>query len=67
MQTTPYKYLTEYRLAKAADLLKSTDKSVSEIAAEIGLGQASHFGKYFKEKTGFSPREYRQSENPVQK
>lgn len=61
MQTTPYKYLTEYRLAKAADLLKNTDKSIGDIAIEVGIEQASHFGKCFKEKTGLSPRAYKKA------
>ena len=59
MDTTPYKYLTEYRLSQAAELLKKTDKPVGEIAASVGFRQVSHFGKCFREKTGLSPREYR--------
>lgn len=59
MQTTPYKYLTEYRLFKAAELLKNSDKPIGTIADSVGFRQTSHFGKCFKEKTGFSPRDYR--------
>lgn len=59
LQTTPYKYLMEYRLSKAAELLKKTDQPVSNISACVGFHQVSHFGKCFKEKTGYSPREYR--------
>ncbi len=59
MQTTPYKYLIEYRLSKAAELLKSSNAPVGEIASSVGFHQASHFGKCFKEKTGYSPKEYR--------
>lgn len=59
MQTTPYKYLVEYRLSKAAILLQETDKPVGEIASCTGFHQASYFGKCFREKTGFSPRDYR--------
>ncbi len=59
LQTTPYKYLMEYRLSKAAELLKKTDQPVSDISACVGFHQVSHFGKCFKEKTGYSPREYR--------
>ena len=59
LQTTPYKYLIEYRLSKAADLLKSTDETIGNIATLVGIEQSSHFGKLFKEKTGMSPREYR--------
>lgn len=59
MQTTPYKYLTEYRLSKAASLLKNSDELIGNIATLVGIEQSSHFGKLFKEKTGMSPREYR--------
>lgn len=59
MQSTPYKYLIEYRLSKAAELLKNTDESISNIAECVGFHQISHFGKCFKEKTGLAPRDYR--------
>lgn len=60
MQTTPYKYILEYRLSKAAVLLKSTDKPIGDVSSSVGFRQISHFGKCFREKTGYSPREYRQ-------
>lgn len=59
MQTTPYKYLTEYRLSKAVELLKKSDEPIGTIASSVGFRQISHFGKCFKEKTGLSPRDYR--------
>ena len=59
MGTTPYKYLTEYRLSKAAQLLAKTNEPVGNIAAAVGFQQISHFGKCFKEKTGYSPKAYR--------
>jgi len=57
--TPPYQYLMEYRLAKAAQLLKDTDLPIGEVAAGVGFQQMSHFGKCFREKTGLSPRDYR--------
>ncbi len=63
MNTTPYKYLTEYRLSKAGQLLKKTNESIGNIAAAVGFHQVSHFGKCFKEKTGCSPKAYREMEN----
>lgn len=62
LNTTPYKYLTEFRLSKAAQLLKRTAEPVGNIAESVGFHQMSHFGKCFKEKTGYSPREYREME-----
>ncbi|MBS5521288.1 MAG: helix-turn-helix transcriptional regulator [Clostridiales bacterium] len=63
LNTTPYKYLTEYRLSKAAQLLKTTDEPVGNIAAAVGFHLISHFGKCFREKTGYSPKTYRNMEN----
>lgn len=61
LQTTPYKYLMEYRLSKAADLLKTTDLPIGVISENVGFHQVSHFGKCFKEKTGYSPKDYRKN------
>ena len=63
LNTTPYKYLAEYRLSKAAELLRETDEPVGNIAATVGFHQMSHLGKCFKEKTGYSPKAYREMEN----
>ena len=60
LQTTPYKYLIEYRLSKAAELLKNTDMLIDNISYEVGFHHVSHFGKCFREKTGFSPSKYRE-------
>lgn len=59
MQVTPYQYLIELRLDKAAQLLADTDEPVGEIALKAGFQQSSHFGKFFKAKTGLSPLAYR--------
>jgi AraC-like DNA-binding protein len=61
LNTTPYQYLIEYRLSKAADMLKNTDLQIGEISLRTGFLQMSHFGRYFKEKAGMSPREYRKA------
>lgn len=44
---------------KAKSLLWGTQKSISEIAYELGFTHPSHFNKIFKSKTGVSPKEYR--------
>jgi AraC-like DNA-binding protein len=43
----------------AKSLLRSTEKSISEIAYELGFEYPSHFTKVFKTKTGLSPLQYR--------
>lgn len=42
-------------------LLRTTDKSVKEIAGETNFVNLSTFGKYVRRELGVSPREYRQS------
>ena len=59
LNTTPYKYIMEYRLSKAANMLRYSDKPIGNIAIDVGFNQMSHFGKCFKEKTGYSPKQYR--------
>lgn len=59
LQTTPYKYLMDYRLVKAADLLHNTDRQISEIAVLTGFDQPSYFGKCFRERIGCTPKTYR--------
>ena len=44
---------------KAKALLWSTEKTISEIAYDLGFEHPSHFTKLFKRKTGVSPKDYR--------
>lgn len=52
-------YINDYRLNTAARLLLETNKSVSEIAEEVGLRNVSYFNRLFKRKYEMTPREYR--------
>ena len=62
LQTTPYRYLMDYRLQIAANLLKETKLPISEIAVMTGFNQQSYFGKCFREKMGCSPSDYRKGQ-----
>ena len=44
---------------KAKSLLWSTERSVSEIAYDLGFEHPSHFTKLFKNRTGVSPSQFR--------
>lgn len=57
--TTPYKYLMDYRLMKAAGLLTGTDRQIGEIAVLTGFEKPSYFGKCFKERFSCTPHAYR--------
>lgn len=54
-------YINEARINKAKLLLKTTDKKVHEIAAEVGLESAPYFTRLFRKKIGHTPQEYRES------
>lgn len=52
-------YLTYTRVQHARELLINRNKSVNEIAEEVGFNDAKYFTKRFKKYTGVSPNEYR--------
>ncbi len=47
--------LRKARLAKAKQLLETTDKNISEVAYDVGFATPSYFAKRFKEEYGISP------------
>lgn len=55
----PMTYLTGWRLALAADLLRRTDATVEAVARQVGYGSAFAFSTAFKRERGVSPQEYR--------
>lgn len=58
--TTPSKYLMDYRMQIAKKLLRDSQLSVKEIAAQVGFPDQFHFSKSFKNSTGLSPIQYRE-------
>lgn len=56
-----FSYLIEKRLSLATLLLRDTDKSLAEIANELGYSSPQHFSAQFKEKRRISPSEVRKS------
>ncbi|NCB93101.1 MAG: response regulator [Clostridia bacterium] len=52
-------YLTQVRMNKAKQLLCSGDKSVNDVAEEVGYQDLKYFSKLFKKATGISPSEYK--------
>lgn len=51
--------LNEMRITKATDLLTNTDLTLDAIAETVGFTDASHIAKVFAERTGVSPKTYR--------
>jgi signal transduction histidine kinase/CheY-like chemotaxis protein/AraC-like DNA-binding protein len=54
---TPHGLIKQYRLKKAADLLKTTDLSVSEVIFETGFNSRSYFYKSFNEMFHCHPKD----------
>ncbi len=50
---------------KAKSLLWGTDRSISEIAYELGFEYPSQFTRLFKNKTGYSPSDYRRKNDSI--
>jgi AraC-like DNA-binding protein len=55
----PFQYINRLRLAEATDELTQTDKSITEIALDLGFNDSNYFSRLFKKNLGLSPREYR--------
>lgn len=56
---TPIQYILYLRISAAKEYLVSTDKSIKEIASDIGYDNALYFSRLFRKVVGLSPSDYR--------
>lgn len=56
---TPLQIIQERIITEAKRLFYYTDKSVKEIAIETGFEDTSHFSRFFKKQTSFTPTEFK--------
>ena len=56
---TPHQYLVRARLRRAARLLSDGDRSVTDVALEVGFADLSNFVRTFHKAAGVSPRRFR--------
>ncbi|BCB91250.1 AraC family transcriptional regulator [Phytohabitans suffuscus] len=61
----PMAYLTAWRLALAADLLREPDATLGAVARQVGYGSPFALSAAFKRVRGVSPQEYRAATQPV--
>lgn len=54
-------YMTYIRIQKAQQLLRESDRAITEIADLCGFGNITYFEKVFKEATGQTPVQYRKN------
>lgn len=59
LSTSPGAYLNDVRLAKASELLVSSNRPISEIAFATGFRDSNYLAKLFTRRFGMSPRAYR--------
>ena len=62
LRQTPMGYLCHYRLKKAMELLRSTDKSITDVALSAGFAGQSYFAEVFHRAMGMTPSHYRRQQ-----
>ena len=55
----PYQYHLRLRIGRAQELLRTTTMTIKTVAESLGFDDPYHFSKIFKEKTGYSPAQWR--------
>jgi transcriptional regulator GlxA family with amidase domain len=58
---SPIRYLAEWRMHVAAEILATTDTSVATIARRVGYDSEEAFSRAFKRARGLSPSHWRAS------
>jgi len=58
---TPMQWVMRARLDRSRELLESSDLSVDEIAARVGLGSGANLRVHFRRVLGTTPSEYRRA------
>ena len=56
---SPTEYIMTLRIKNAKNLLRNTEKSISQIAQDCGFFDLSHFSHYFYEYEKTTPLKYR--------
>lgn len=57
---SPLQYQLDIRVNRAKDLLRSSTRSVSEIADDLGFGSVYYFSRLFKQRTGKTPSSFQE-------
>lgn len=57
----PRRYLTEVRFERAKELIRTSRKSMTQIAAECGFADQSHMTNIFRRRVGMTPTAFRES------
>jgi len=63
--TSPISYINNYRLSLAAEYLRQSEDSISEICERVGIQDPLYFSKIFRKTYGVSPRAYRNNQGDM--
>jgi AraC family transcriptional regulator len=61
MGVTPHRYIVENRIEIAKRQLRTSERSITDLALELGFATPNHFSSVFRKLVGTSPRLYRRS------
>jgi len=56
---SPWKYLLQYRISRATELLEASSLAVTEVGASVGFNDPTYFSRSFRKEIGLSPLKYR--------
>jgi AraC family L-rhamnose operon transcriptional activator RhaR/AraC family L-rhamnose operon regulatory protein RhaS len=56
---SPIDHLIHVRCHKAAELLKATDRTITDIAFDCGFSDSNYFTRCFRNVTGQTPKQHR--------
>ncbi|MDF2803726.1 MAG: hypothetical protein K0S61_3629 [Anaerocolumna sp.] len=59
--TCPKKYLIQFKMDRAKELLKDVNYSITSVASMVGYDDPLHFSRIFKKNTGHSPSAFREN------
>lgn len=59
---TPHQYFEARKLTRAKTLIRSSPLAIKQIAFEVGFGSLPAFSRWFRHKTGQSPRDFKHRE-----
>lgn len=59
IQTSPIDYVIRVRIQKACELLKRGDRTITDVAYDVGFRDSNYFSRIFKKITDCTPGEYR--------
>ena len=65
--SSPHDYIQRRRIVEAKRLLLQPDKSIIDVAMELGFSSSQYFATVFKRKTGLSPKQFRKQNSAVQR